>query len=457
MERLSSLDGVFLAAENDRNPMNIGSVAIFGGSAPSIDEVRTLLAERLARVPRLRQRVRLPVGPVGRPVWIDADRFDLSEHVHSAAPTGGNPAALDAFVAEVLARPLDRARPLWSVWVVDELPDDEWALVALVHHCLVDGIAGSDLLGTLLDDGPAVRPTVNDPWSPDPAPSPGRVARFEILSALRTLGARVRGLLTVLGHPVRTARRTRAITTAARRLWYRQRRLATSLTGPIGTERTWARASVSLATIDEIRRASGATVNDVVVAAVTFGFRDLLVGRGEPVADRSVTAMIPVSLRTADARGRTGNLVANVHAELPVGLDDPSAMLAVVRARIEDLKGSHEVDATGLLLRIGDFVPRVFADRVVREILRRQRSVETVVTDVPGPRTPCYLGPYRMTRGYPVAPIAGRVRTCVAIWSYCGILGIGVTGDRATADDGADLARGIERGVARLLAATRPA
>jgi len=140
-----------------------------------------------------------------------------------------------------------------------------------------------------------------------------------------------------------------------------------------------------------------------------------------------------------------------VHADLPMKIAAPRAMLDAVHTIIEDLKGSHETDATGLLLRIGDFVPRILADRVVRTILRRQHSVETVITDVPGPTVPLFLGPHRMLEGYPVAPIAGRVRVCIALWSYVDTLAVGVTGDHATAPDIGFLADRIRRRVAEML------
>ncbi len=196
-------------------------------------------------------------------------------------------------------------------------------------------------------------------------------------------------------------------------------------------------------------------MNDVVVAAVSSGFRDLLVERGESVEGRTITALVPVSLREPAERGQTGNRVANVHALLPMGQAASCSLLQAVHEHLEDLKGSHEIEATGLLLRIGDYVPRVLADRIARAVLHRQRNVETVITNVPGPRSPLYLGGHRMIEGYPVAPIGGQVRISVAIWSYCDHLYVGITGDRDTAPDIERLGQGIARGFAGLLEATR--
>jgi len=455
MERLSSLDGVFLAVEDRSNQMNIGTVAIFDGPGPSFDEVRGFLAGRIALVPRCRQRVREPAGVLGRPVWIDDVRFDIGEHVHALSLSDQDRGDLDSLVADLLTTPLDRNRPLWEVWVVDGLAEDRWSIVAKVHHCMVDGIAGSDLLSAILDQRPDAYTAVPDPWVPLPEPSALAFAWFSVRTALGSLVAHLRNAADVFGHPVRSWDRARSVLIAAKRLWYRQHHDPTSLIGPIGTQRRWTHIDVPFGDVRAIRAAMGGTVNDVVVAAVSSGFRDLLVERGESVEGRTITAMVPVSLRVPTERGQTGNRVANVHALLPMGHTDPRSMLQAVHEHLENLKSSHEIEATGLLLRIGDYVPRVLADRVARTVLHRQRNVETVITNVPGPRSPLYLGSHRMIEGYPMAPIGGRVRISVAIWSYCDHLYIGITGDRDTAPDIERLGQGINRGFAGLLEAAR--
>lgn len=450
MERLSSLDGVFLAIEDRATPMNIGTVAIFDGPAPHFDDVADFLAGRVAAVPRCRQRVRMPSGMLGRPAWIDDVHFDPAAHVHHLSLEESGPGRLEELVAELLITPLDRARPLWQLWVVDGLPEDRWAVVAKVHHCMVDGIAGSDLLGAVLTERPDEHPVSPRPWVPSPEPSSLQFAWFNLRSGCTSLLERVRGAVDVLGHPRRSWTRSRDVLTAAKALWYHQTHTPTSLAGPIGVRRCWTRVALPLSDVAEIRAALGGTVNDVVVAAVSSGFRDLLIERGEPVEGRTITAMVPVSLRVPAERGQTGNRVANVHARLPMDATEPHRMLEAVHEHLESLKLSHEVEATGLLMRIGDYVPRLLADAVARRVLRRQRNVETVITNVPGPRTPMYLGGHRMLEGYPVAPIAGQVRITVAIWSYCDHLYVGITGDRDTAPDVDKLGAGITRGLTSL-------
>jgi diacylglycerol O-acyltransferase len=455
MERLSSLDGVFLAIEDAENSMNIGTVAVFDGPPPTLDEVRALVAQRITSVPRCRQRVREPRGALGRPVWIDDVHFDIAAHVRGVTLDGRTPGGLEELVATVLPSPLDRRRPLWELWVVDGLDDDRWAIIAKAHHCMADGIAGRDLLVAIMTPRPETEPATDQARVPAPEPSGAAFAWFNVRSGCGSLVARMRGALAVAAHPRRSAHRARDVLRAAKRLWYRQPHEPTSLVGPIGERRRWTRITVPFADVTTIRAALGGTVNDVVVAAVSCGLRDLLVARGERVEGRTITAMVPVSLRAPAEHGATGNRVANVHALLPVGLDDPRALLRTVRDHLDDLKGSGEIEATGLFLRIGDYVPRVLADRIVRRVLHRQRNVETVITDVPGPRTPLHLGGHYMVEAHPVVPIAGLVRISIGVWSYDDRLCIGITGDRDTTTDLDRLGQGIAHGFAALLDASR--
>jgi len=453
MERLSSLDAVFLAVEDPVNQMNFGTVAIFDGPAPGFDAVRDSLAARIVSVSRCRQRVREPSGLIGRPVWIDDVHFDLDHHVHAISLDGDDPDALDNLVPRLVAPMLDRRHALWELWVVDGLAGNRWAIIAKVHHCMVDGIAGSDLLSAILDRGRVPSSRVTDQWVPSPEPSAAALARFNVASALHTFGRHLRNATDAVGHPRRSWRRLTDTVKAAKRLWWRQHPIPSSLTGPIGTQRRWTRTVVAFDDITAVKTAFGGTVNDVVLAAVTGGFRDLLIHRGEPVDQRTITAMVPVSVRTPDEHGQFGNRVANVHALLPVGLSDPRSRLQRIHEHLADLKASHEIDATGLLLSIGDYSPRMIAGRVARAILHRQRNVESVITNVPGPGAPLYLAGRPMLHCFPVAPIGGRVRITVALWSYCEHLYIGITGDQDTTDDIEHLRRGIEQGFADLAAA----
>jgi WS/DGAT/MGAT family acyltransferase len=210
---------------------------------------------------------------------------------------------------------------------------------------------------------------------------------------------------------------------------------------------------MSLEDVATVRHAIGGTVNDVVLAVVAQGFRELLSARGVPREGRDVMALVPMSTRTPSERGLFDNRVAVAHALLPVGIADPVGTLTAIRTHLADLKVSHQTDASTLLLHTGDVVPHALASVVARAVVRAQQDPETIATNVPGPRRPLYLCGRRMLEAYPFAPIAGRIRIAVAVWSYCGTLYVGVTGDRETSSDLDELVAGIDEGFRRLLVA----
>jgi WS/DGAT/MGAT family acyltransferase len=323
-----------------------------------------------------------------------------------------------------------------------------------MHHSVVDGIAGTDLLSLMLDDAPDAEPGTPGEWMPTPEPSGFEVARFGVAAMLESLRAHARHFVAMLLQPVRTWRRIRDIATGAKGLWFQPRRPVSPLTGPIGARRRWIHTQMSLDDVATIRHAIGGTVNDVVLAAVAQGFRELLSARGAPCEGRDVMALVPMSMRTASERGLLDNRVAVAHALLPVGIADPAGTLAAVCAHLAELKVSHQTDASTLLLHTGDVVPHALASAVARGVVRAQQNLETIATNVPGPRQPMYLCGRRMLEGYPFAPLAGRIRIAVAIWSYCGTLFIGVTGDRETTGDLDMFVAGIDAGFRRLVVAS---
>jgi diacylglycerol O-acyltransferase / wax synthase len=234
-------------------------------------------------------------------------------------------------------------------------------------------------------------------------------------------------------------------------------RTVTSLNGPIGPHRRWTWARSRLADVKTIRQGCGGTVNDVVLAVITRGFRDLLLGRGEDIDDRVVRTMVPVSVRAEEERGTFNNKVSAMFAELPVGIADPVERLNAVREQMEGLKESGQAVAAERLMRLGDFGSPMLLALGGRVASRTpQRNVQTVTTNVPGPQNPLYFKGRRMLEAFPFVPLGGSIRVAVAIFSYDGALNFGVTGDFEHAPDVDVLARGIEEGMQELLQAAGP-
>jgi diacylglycerol O-acyltransferase len=453
LERLGSLDAVFLAIEGPTSPMNIGSVGIFEGPAPDLESVQAFVGAKLQLVPRCRQRVRESARDLVRPVWIDDAEFDLGDHLHDVSLPPEDPRALERFVEQVMVEPLDRTRALWEMWVVDRLAGGRWAIVSKMHHCMVDGIAGTDLLALIMDRAPDIAPGLARPWTPESEPSATEVARFTTAKVARSIWAHLGLIVRALIRFRATWNRLHDVFVGAKGLWLQPSRRDSPLTGPIGPHRRWARTHIPLEDAATVRHAFGGTVNDVVLTAIARGFRDLLRARGETVEGRTVMALVPVSMRAPGEHGQLDNRVAVTHALLPVGIDDPLATYTALRQHLDELKLSHETDASTVLLHTGNIAPHAIATAVARAVVRAQQNLETIATNVPGPQLPLYLCGRRMLEAYPFAPIAGRIRIAIAIWSYCGTLHLGVTGDRDGASDLDALVLGIHRGFEQLVAA----
>jgi WS/DGAT/MGAT family acyltransferase len=229
------------------------------------------------------------------------------------------------------------------------------------------------------------------------------------------------------------------------------------LNGPIGPHRRWDWGRARLSDIKQIRELHGGTVNDVVLAVITNGFRELLLSRGEGVEGRVIRTLVPVSVRAGHERGTYNNKVSAMFAELPVEVEDPVERLNSLHEQMQELKNSGQAVAAERLTALGGFAPAMLlalAGRVGSRL--PQSAVNTVTTNVPGPQQPLYLAGRRMLEAFPFVPLGGSVRVGIAIFSYDGGINFGVTGDRDSAPDIGVLCRGIEAGVTELLNAASP-
>jgi diacylglycerol O-acyltransferase / wax synthase len=459
-DRLTPLDASFLHVEDSVSHMHIGSVGIFEGPAPRYDDFVAAVGGKLPGVPRYRQVVRRVPGDLGRPVWVDDPHFNIEYHVrHSALPAPGGEEELRRLVGRIMSQQLDRAKPLWEIWVIDGLEGDRWALASKVHHCMVDGVSGTELLSLILDLTPDAKPLEPVAWVPRPAPS-----------SLSLVATALSELVQIPIEPARSLRAAlRVPSEAAGQLFEVLRGLSsmlgvirptptTSLNGPIGPHRRWAWATTTVDDIKQVRARHGGTFNDVVLACITAGFRELLISRGES-PDRIIRTMVPVSIRPRNASGvavgdgELSNKISVMFANLPVREADPVARLHDLSRQMEGLKDSHEAVAGEALTSIGGFAPPILLALGVRFASKgSQRNINTVTTNVPGPQLPLYVQGRRMLQAFPFVPLGVQMRVTIAIFSYDGQVNFGITGDYDTAADLSVLCRGIEKGVADLLA-----
>ncbi len=461
MNRMSAQDASFLHIENDESPMHVGGVSIFEGPPPPFDDVTSMIEAKLALVPRYRQIVRFVPAALARPVWVDDPHFNLGYHVRrTALPQPGGDDELRTLVGRVMSQNLDRAKPLWEMWVVEGLDEARWALVSKVHHAMVDGIASTDLMTVLLDKERNPERPGPQPWTAEPMPGTARLLADAILeravnpflAAEQLVGAMraPRQLAGIIGD---TSRGLAGFAGVARR----GSGEASSLNGPLGPHRRWGWARGRLSDVQLVRHAFGGTVNDVVLAAITNGFRELLSSRGESV-DRVLRTLVPVSVRRAGERGTYNNRVSAIFAELPVAIEDPVQRLESINAQMAGLKESRQAVAGEALTSLSGFAPPMLLALGARLASRLpQRTLNTGTTNVPGPQFPLYLAGRRLLESFPYIPLFAQVRVAVAIFSYDGALSFGISGDYDTAPDIGVLSQGIERGLGELVALAQPA
>ena len=461
MDRLSPLSAVFIDAEDgDRHvSMAIASIAVFEGPVPSHEEFLAYLSGRLPRVPRYRQKLRTVPLHMGRPVWVDDPHFDLEYHVRrTAVPQTCEDDQLAELMAQVMSQRLDRDHPLWEYWVIEGLTGDRWALISKVHHCMVDGVSGTDLYRVIFDSSPEPSPAAADNRAVGGEPSSLDLAARAALDDAVLPARDALALTGAVADPTGVIRRAADTIRGLAKLTPTLGPVTgSSLRGPIGRQRRFRWARASLKDVKLIRLELGGTVNDVVLAAISGGYRELLLARGEEPGPHMVRSLVPVSVRAPGEENIYDNRVSAMLADLPVHLADPEERLAAVQAELAALKASKEEMVAEEVLSLGGYSLYPLASWLVRQVLGLPpwRDVVTVTTNVPGPRQPLYGMGRRLLEIIPYVPIASAVRTGVAIFSYCGELTFGITGDFASSPDLDVLARGIEHSMSEQLAAAR--
>ena len=488
MRQLTSVDAQFLAIEDGKTHGHVTALGIYDpSSAPAgqltHDAVRDLVGARLHLIPPFQWRlVDVPFG-LDHPYWHDDPDFDLEFHIRELAlPNPGDARMLAEQVARIIARPLDRARPLWELYLIHGLEGDRVAVLTKVHHSAVDGMSGSEILSVLLDPSPEGRDL--------PAPTATALARdrpgqLEMLARgvagipgqrLRSLRGMPRALPHLDQNPtIRSLPGISTIAAFSRRAsrlaartadggvleGQRLRAPRTSLNGRIGPHRRVALTQRSLDEVKQIKNHFGVTVNDVVVGICAGALRSWLQNRGE-LPDTPLLAMIPVSVRTEAQRGTYGNRVSTMLTPIPTDVDDPAERLAATHENLRSAKERHRAIPATVLQDASDFIPpAVFARaaRVTTRVAARLPGppVNVVISNVPGSPTPLYLAGARLDAIYPLSAVAHGTGLNITVMSHAGGLNYGIVADRDAVDDAWPLATAIDDAHAELLKLARPA
>lgn len=462
MHQLTSLDAQFLAVETPRTYGHVGGLAVYDpstapGGRVEMKDIHRLVSERLHLLPPFRWRlVTVPLG-LDHPYWIEDPDFDMDFHVRdSAVPPPGDDRQLGETVARIFARPLDRSRPLWELYLIHGLEDCRVALLTKVHHAVVDGVSGAEILSILLDlspEGPDVPPP-ESPVSGERVPTDLEMLGRGLLGlprqpldALRALPSTVPNLLDVPG-----LSRVPGMGTVGR--------VASGLFGggtdpavleqqtapvpptrfntPISAHRRFAFGSLPLDSVKALKNELAITVNDVVVALCATALRTWLSARDE-LPDEPLISMIPVSVRSEAEQGAFGNRVSMMIVPIPTNEADPRRRLLRAHEILKNAKGRHGAVPASLLTDATAFIPPAVAARAARvtaDIMGRVRPpLNLVISNVPGPRMPLYLAGAQLQAHFPVSVITDGVGLNITAMSYRDHIDFGIVTDRDQVDD----------------------
>jgi diacylglycerol O-acyltransferase len=440
-ERLSWGDTVFLNLERSGMPLNVACVSLFEGDIVFADYVR-FVESRLPLIPRYLMRVVPAPLNAGLPSWeYDLD-FDIHNHMHEVILKHGSKAELKALAGKTLGKVMDRQRPLWDLTLVRNLKGNRTALIARMHHCLADGIAGVGIMSALMD------------VCPTPAPVPKAKTRFRIPRPRDPMSSLVDGLassysdfteriLSAWGDVLSMTERT--LTSAGDSPGEEFSRLLPEITAP--TQRLcfnvlyrgpqkFACTEIPLADVKTIRHSCGASINDVLLALVTATIRRYAELHGDRIKGRLLRIMVPVNLRGNGSAAELGNRISLVPVTIPLDIRHPRKLLAAVHRRTEFLKRSHAAELVGLAGGMIGILPGVMQSLAGPMISQLPITpFNMVCTNVPGPQYPLYLLGHRMTHWYPYVPIGGELAMNCAILSYNGMIYFGFSGDMHAAPD----------------------
>jgi len=450
---MSARDAGFLYLERSHTQLHIGCVAILEGTLRR-EELVARIEERLPRLRRYGQRaMRVPFS-VGHPSWEDDPEFCVEHHVSRwGLPAPGGEGELREAVARLLAQPLDRERPLWEMHLLEGLADGRNALFQKVHHCMIDGVAGAQMLETLLDAEP----------KPPPRVALGLRYQAELPDAsqrfARALGEEVATRARGVASLWRAVSRPRAASDSMRRLRdaaFSALQLATSelvalpWNAPLGPRRAVAFTKLPMRGVRDIRARHGGSVNDVVLATLAGGLKRWLEGHGRDTRGLELTALVPVSVRSPDQAAELGNRISAMLVPLAVDPAGEVPRLAATRAVTERLKSGGAGTGIDALLELVDGLPAAVV-ALVGKRLSLGRLANLIATNVPGPKQTRWLCGVRALELRPLVPIADGLGLGLAVFSYDGWLQIGLAADADLVPDLEKLEQALEEAFASLL------
>jgi diacylglycerol O-acyltransferase / wax synthase len=457
-ERLRSGDMSFLAQESASTPMHVATLEIFEppGEGFDYENLVALIADRIAYVPRYRQRLLTVPGRLANPVWVDDDDFDLTYHVRrSALPRPGSMQQLRDLVSRVNSRRLDRSRPLWEVYLVEGLRGGRFAVFSKAHQVLVDGVHTLDLGQLMLDDRAEPPESTRDEWLPRRRPNAVTLVAEAVADTLRRPAQVVDNVKGGVAGVQGGVLRIRGAAEAVSALIASGRGDADGpLTGTLSEQRRFATVETALEDYRRVRAVHGGTVNDVVLAVIAGALRAWLLTRAESVRPTSrVRALVPMAVITEDGEQTSLGSVVTPHLlSLPIGENSPVMRLHQVSYSLKAHKETGRAVSANRLADIHGFAPttlHALGARVASSYPRRAFSL--MITNVPGPQFPLYALGARMLASYPMLPLLQGQPLAIGVTSYNGRVFFGLDADRDAVPDVEVLAQCIAESLGELV------
>ncbi len=468
--RLSHLDKSFLALETRSTHMHVGAVAIFDSGSFATDDggidvdlLRAFVESKLHYVPRYRQRLAwVPIE--GRPVWVDDEFFNIERHVRNIAlPRPGTEDQLKRIAGRLMSQPMDRSKPLWEMVVVEGLEGDRFALVTKFHHSMIDGVAGVDLMASLMSMEPTNEIVPGPAYAPRPIPNGTELAVRETTRRISGAISSVRGLRELVDDAAEITagvmKRINAIGASLQSGWLTPTG-STPINGRVTPDRRVDWFSVPLDEVKEVKNLLGGTVNDVILSTVSGGVRRFLLEQRDVDEDllhqTEFRVMAPVSVRNTDDRISLGNQLAMWLVTLPIDESDPIRQHAFVVEETARLKETNQALGASTLVEISAGAPSTLVSLGVR-LAANVRPFNMTVTNVPGPQFPLYLYDARLLATYPFVPLWESHGVGIALFSYSGSVDWGLNGDYGLMYDIDEFAADLYEAFVDLLKAAREA
>jgi len=452
---MTSMDASFLYFEKPSLPLHIGSTLVLDEPLDR-ETLVSHIASRLNRIPRYREVAAFDSLNLAHPRWEHDPRFDVGRHIEEVTlPPGATEADFLDAIAQLHAQMLPRDRPLWKMILMQGIPGGGSSVTSLVHHCMVDGVSGIELLTAVCDLQRDVDPDPEHPFTPDPEPSPLERSRAAWRDAAEDSAGRLAEALRWSLDPQQQANDWKAIlgalTTAAPQ--FMQPAPATPFNRPVGPKRNYAYVAMPFGEIRGVRGALGGTINDVVLTALSGGLGAFLRGLGQETRGVELRAMVPVNVRSESDKSALGNQVSMLIAPLPVGIEDHAERHRAVIAGMDRLKAANQAGGFALMSKLTEQVPAYLQALAANFVPNNQPLLNLICTNVPGPQIPLYLAGRKVEAHYPLVPLSMGLGMNVCLTSYNGVLYWGLVADPDLVPDVGVIARHVEAAFEGLKAA----